>query len=116
MSLSLYVVLIVLCICFFLLVVRMVKKGKLAIRYSMLWFFLALIILIFAIFPNAAFAVSNFFGFETTSNFFLLIAVFFLLWITLNLSVIVSKQSEYIRSLVQTISLLDHDRRSGQDK
>ena len=110
MSLSLYAVLVVLCICFFLFVVRMVKKGKLAIKYSMLWFFLALIILIFALFPDAAYAISSFFGFETTSNFFLLVAVFFLLWISLNLSVIVSKQSDYIRSLVQTISLLDHDR------
>lgn len=84
-----------------------VAKGRLLLRYSLLWLFLAFVALICAIFPQPLFDLAYLLGFNVASNFVLFLAIFFLLAICLSLSVIVSKQQMKLKNLVQHIALLE---------
>ena len=87
-------------------VVRLVLRGKLQLKYSLLWMFLSLMVLVAALFPNLVSMVSGLLGIGVTSNFVFLAGFIFMFGICLSLSVIVSWQARDIRSLVQQVALL----------
>ncbi|HEP5776824.1 TPA: DUF2304 domain-containing protein, partial [Streptococcus pyogenes] len=63
---SLFISFIVLTFVFFL--INLIKKDKLAIKYSLLWFILALLILLFTWLPNILNKMSHFLGIHSPTN------------------------------------------------
>lgn len=104
--LVLQIITIILCIAFFAYVVHLVAQEKLLLKYSLLWMALTVAILLCALFPLPLYQASSLLGFETPSNFIFFIGLFFLLAISLSLSLIVSKQASKIKNLVQEQALL----------
>lgn len=98
---------IVFSIAFMVSVCWQVAKGRLLLRYSLLWIFLGLAALLCAIFPEPIFKLAYFLGFNVASNFVLFVAIFFLLAICLSLSVIVSKQQMKLKDLVQRLAIME---------
>lgn len=100
-------------ICFSVILVAgvfaQIVKGRLLLRYSLLWFVLALVAFLCALFPEPVFFVAYMLGFDMASNFILFVAIFLLLIIALSLSVIVSKQQTKLKNVVQDLALLKHD-------
>ncbi|MGR1083428.1 DUF2304 domain-containing protein [Olegusella massiliensis] len=109
MTTSLRVLLIVCALILFLGSIHLISHNRLQIKYSLFWLLLSLAVLLVAIFPEIAFAFSNFFGFQTPSNFTLSAGIAFLTLISMMLCIIVSWQARVIRSLVQSVALLKHD-------
>jgi hypothetical protein len=109
MSLTLRIVMIVFSLLFLLVVFRLVAKGRLQIKYSLMWMVLTLVLIICSIFPQIIFFFARILGFNTASNFVFVVGMFMMMAIMLSLSMIVSWQSQYIRSLVQTVALLRKD-------
>lgn len=109
MSLLLQATTVILCLLFFLFTVRLVAKGRLQLKYSLMWMVLAIVLLLCALFPQVVFSLALLLGFETPANFIFVVAIFFLLLISLSLSIIVSWQANYIRNLVQTVALMRKD-------
>lgn len=107
--LPLQVFVVAVCLVFLVVVVKQVKTGRLLLRYSLLWFFLALVVMLAALFPNGVYVLSDLLGFGTPSNFILFVAVFFLLAVCLSLSMIVSKQSLKIKGLIQALAILENE-------
>lgn len=107
----LQIVVAVMCLFFLICVIMQIKKGRLLLRYALLWFALAAIVLIVALFPDLAYIASDILGFVTPSNFIFLIALFFLLAFCLSLSIIVSGQARKIKSLVQNLALIENNMR-----
>lgn len=87
---------------------RQIAKGRLKLRYSLLWLFMSLVVVFFSIYPEPLFQLSAFLGFEKPSNFLLLCGIFFLLIICISLSAIVSKQEDKIKNLVQELAILEN--------
>lgn len=108
MSEALRITLLVLCIALSLGVIRLIGQGRLQVRYALLWMVLVALMLVCALFPPLVSAMSGFFGFEYSSNFIFSVGIVSVLVITLSLSMVVSWQARYIRSLVQTVALLEH--------
>lgn len=106
MPLILQSLLVVTSILFLIFICYLVAQGRLQIKYSLLWMLLAVLILMFAAFPQVIYSLSDLLGFETPSNLALFAGLFFLLVVSVSLSVIVSWQAHYIRDLIQDISLL----------
>lgn len=106
MSVVLRVVLIVLTVCFLLEVFGLISKGRLQLKYSLLWLFLALVLLICAVFPGVATALAHALGFQLTSNMVFFIGIVGLVGICLSLTVIVSWQARDIRRLLQEVALM----------
>lgn len=107
MNIILQIVLITICLLFIVLVIRLVAKERLLLKYSLLWIALALVLFLCAIFPEPIFQLAHMLGFETPANFIFLVGLFFLLAIALSLSAIVSKQKLMIKNLTQSQALLE---------
>lgn len=88
------------------IITHFVKKNKIIIRYSILWFISLIILIIFTIFPEVLGWLSKLVGFELSSNFLFVLLIVFLFVICISLTIIVSEQKEQIRRLIQEISIL----------
>lgn len=91
-----------------------VAKGRLLLKYSLLWLGLALIACLCAIFPAPLFSFAHLLGFNVASNFVFFVALFFFMVIALSLSIIVSKQQTRTKTLVQELALLEHNIRNEE--
>lgn len=109
------ILLIVVSIIFVVYIITLISRRRLLLRYSLLWIALSVILVFCAIFPEPIYRLSSFFGFELASNFIFLVAILFLLAISLSLSVIASRQTAYIKSLVQEVALLRLDKTKESD-
>ena len=87
-------------------VIRILQKGRIPVKYSLLWGLGVLILLFLAIFPNALIKIANLVGFQTVSNMVIGVLLVILFFITMSLTLIVSAQKRKITLLVQEISLL----------
>lgn len=101
---------IILAILLFTLVVIILKKKYLLIKYSTVWIFSSLLILIFAFFPKTMELIAHTLGFEILSNMIFLIMISILFFITFSLTIIVSSQRKKIDLLIQEVSLLKKDK------
>lgn len=95
-------------------IIRLVSKKKLLLKYSLLWMLLALIMMICALFPEPIFVLSKALGVELASNFIFIVAIVCLLAICLSLSIVVSKQTAYTKTLIQEIAIIN-DRLTRKD-
>ena len=89
-----------------IVVVELIRQGRLKERYSLLWLLAGGILLIFSSSRGLLDAVSRLFGIFYPPSFLFLLAFLFLLLITLHFSVVISGLSEKNRKLAQEIALL----------
>lgn len=90
----------------FLVIVQLLRKEKIFIKFSFLWFFSAFLLAVIALFPDIISFFRKQLGFETSSNMVIGIFIFTLLFITIALTVIVSSQKTKIQLLIQEVSIL----------
>lgn len=113
-------IVVLVCILFMALVFKQVSRGRLLLRYSLLWLSLAVITIVSSIFPEPLYSLAYLLGFDTPSNFVYFAALFFLLAISLSLSAVVSKQAVRMKGLIQRIALiekeLEQDREAARGK
>lgn len=106
MPLNLRLGVLIIAIILAVVVIRILHKGRIPVKYSLLWWLGVLILLFLAIFPNALIKIANLVGFQTVSNMVIGVLLVILFFITMSLTVIVSAQKRKITLLVQEISLL----------
>lgn len=94
---------------FLLHVLKLVSKGKMLLKYSLLWIVLCGVALLCDVFPGIIYFFSGALGFITPSNFVFLIAIVLLLAICLSLSVAVSRHVIAVKNLTQRIALLEKE-------
>lgn len=82
------------------------KKGRMPIKYALVWLIPTIVILFLAIFPFILEWVATTIGFATLSNLVIGILLTVLLFISMALTIIVAGQSTKITLLIQEISLL----------
>ena len=104
MSLNLFLILLL--IFQLLLIISTLKRKKLSISFGSLWIVMVILMIILVIFPNIIYKISDFFGFETSSNMLFLLGFFFLFYISFILTTTISMQNDRIKQLIQEISLL----------
>ena len=97
---------IIISILLILFVLIVLRKNYMSVRYSSVWLFSCLLMLIFALFPNVFERLSKLMGFEVLSNMIFFIMIGILFFITISLTVIVSSQRRKIDLLIQEVSLL----------
>lgn len=110
MSMKLRIVLLIFSIVWLLGILLLVKQKKISIRNSLIWFAAGLVILLIAVIPIFLESIAKLFGFLTIANLVIGIFITLLLILTLSLTIIVTKQKEQIRNLIQEVSLLKKDK------
>ena len=88
------------------LIVKVVKRKKLTIKYASFWIFLILIMAIVVVFPEVVYRLSTLFGFEVAANMIFLLGFFFLFYIAFIITTSISIQNEKIKSIIQELSIL----------
>lgn len=91
---------------FFIFVINMVRNYKLDLRYSLTWIVSAILFILLAIFPGMIKGIARMLGIKEPVNALFLVVIFFLLLITLTLTIALSKKSNSIKNLVQEVGIL----------
>lgn len=94
---------------FLVYVLRLVSKGKMLLKYSLLWILMCITALLCDLFPQIIYFCSTAIGFVNPANFLFLGAIVLLLAISLSLSVAVSRHVLAIKSLTHRIALLEKE-------
>ena len=87
-------------------ILKFVKEKKISVNYSLIWFVPILILLLTAIFPTFVRLISNIIGFKKVSNMILVILLTILIFVSLSLTVIVTKLKNREKTLIQEVSIL----------
>ena len=93
---------------FLLLIFLFVKHGRLSVRFSLAWFALVGVLLVFAAFPVVAKMLRALLRFEVVANMVFTLLFCFVLLVLLILSATASSQTEEIKRLAQQNALLEH--------
>lgn len=107
MSGSLRILLLVFSLIWILGLLFLLKKGKIPVKYSIVWLSAIFILLLVAVFPGLFIKVTSLLGFQTTSNMIIGIILTLLLLITLVLTMIISNQKRLIKNLIQEVSIIN---------
>ncbi len=89
-----------------LLVVELIRRGRLKERYSLLWLFAGAVLLVLSSSRTLLEFISRLLGIFYAPSMLFLLAFFFLLMITLHFTVVISGLSEKNKRLAQEIALL----------
>jgi hypothetical protein len=106
MTLRAHLAVLVVATAILLFIVRMVRRGHLRAKYSMLWLFVGVGVAALAIFPDILTWVSDLLGIAYPPATFLLFAVAFLLLLALHFSWELSRLEDRTRTLTEEVSLL----------
>jgi hypothetical protein len=87
-------------------IVRLVRRGHLRAKYSMLWLFVGVGVAAFAIFPDILTWASDRLGIAYPPATFLLFAVAFLVMLALHFSWELSRLEDRTRALTEEVALL----------
>lgn len=91
---------------FLIFIIRLIRNATFTLERSLMWLGIGLIMLVFSVFPSIPEKISGLLGFETMSNFLLVMAVLFSLIQLIIFTKHITKQSNDIKTLVQEVSIL----------
>ena len=101
---NLQIVLIIASLATFIYIIRKIKKHQLNIDDSIAWILWSIVLLILSIFPDLSKAISDLFGFESTSNFILTGFIFLLYIMVFFQNIRISSLKESNKKLIQKLS------------
>ncbi len=110
------VILLVGILLYILLIMYLMKKGRMSLKYSLVWFLTGLVLLICAVFPQLIGNITGLLGIYSEANGVFFVGVCFILLIILSLTSIVSGLSERLRNLIQTQGMLEKRVRELEEK
>lgn len=110
---NLQLVLIVASLLTFIYVIGRIRKHQLNIDDSIVWIIWSVVLLILSIFPGLSHAISDFLGFESTSNFILTGFVFLLYIMVFFQNIRISGLKEKNKLLIQKLSM---EKKKEEDK
>ncbi len=116
MSLSLTITLIAVSLFLIILTTHILKKGRIPEKYSLLWYFFALLILLVAVFPNLFGFISTKLGFQAMSNLIIGVLIAILLLLTMALTVMIAGQKKKTTLLIQELSILKQEVKLNERK
>ena len=90
-----------------LIIFVLLKKGKMTVKYSLLWLGLAVVLVIFAICPYVVYVLRDLLDVEMPVNLVFMLMFCFVLVVLISLSIAVSQLAEKCKRLAQENALLE---------
>lgn len=107
MKTTLFITVIVFLVFLAGLIIYLLRKDRLSIKYSILWLLMIILAFLILIIPNLLELISKILGFELVSNMVLCIFIVILLLISIALTVMITKQKKKITLLVQEVGIIN---------
>ena len=92
---------------FLVVILWLLKKGRLTVRYSIIWLMAGCALLVFAVFPYIVLVLRDWLNMEMPVNVIFTLVLAFVLLLLLSLSTIVSGFAEKLKRLAQENALLE---------
>ena len=99
-----------------IIIVELIRRGRLKERYALLWLFAGTILLIFSLSRALLEYVASLVGIYYPPSLLFLLAFLFLLLITLHFSSVISELSEKNKQLAQEVALLRQEMLEGMGR
>ena len=116
MDVSLHAILIFGSAAFLCFILYLMKKGKLEVKYSIIWLAFSLCMILFACFPYTVLVLNDISGVIDPVNFIFFTQIVFILLILLSVSAVISGFSKKIKQLAQANAILEKRVRELEEK
>lgn len=93
---------------YIMFLIYMIKQEHLHLKYTLIWFFIAFIMIILTVFPSILKVLSQIMGIKSDVNTLFLLFFFFILLVLMQITAIISRMSNRQRRLIQAYSLLEY--------
>lgn len=113
---TLRIVLLIAIIIYFVLILFYLKRKALELKYTLLWLFAGMIMLLMTIFPQISVIITMLLGFESNMNVLYTTCIGFIIMLLMMVTSIVSRQSNKIKTLIQEIAILKKEIRELQER
>ena len=113
---SLHAILIIGAVGFLFFILYLMKKGKLEVKYSIIWLAFSLCMIVFACFPYTVLVLNDIAGVIDPVNFIFFTQIIFILLILLSVSAVISGFSKKIKQLAQANAILEKRVRELEEK
>ena len=90
-----------------LIIFVLLKRGKMTVKYSLLWLGLSLALTVFAVCPYVVFVLRDILGVEMPVNLVFMLMFCFVLVVLLSLSIAISQLAEKCKRLTQANAILE---------
>ncbi len=114
MTMTLRIALILVSVVTFFLMMRKIRQSKVQIESAIFWIVLAMVLVIYSIFPAAADFCARVLGIYSTANFLFLVAIFLLIVKVFDMTIQISQLETKIKELVQQMAL--EEKRHEEEK
>lgn len=109
MSLRIQMLLIVLLVALLFIIIGMIKKRQLELKYILVWFACDIILIIFALFPGAMDKLSKMLGIYSPMNMIFFVGFVIAFIIIFALTAILSRVTTRVRRIAQALALLSEE-------
>ncbi len=89
------------------MIIYLIKKEKLEVKYAIIWLVFSVVMIFFAFFPYIVYVLGDISGVVNPVNFIFMSQIIFILLILLSVSAIISGFSKKIKKLAQSIAILE---------
>lgn len=100
----------------FVIIINMVRKKSLDLRYALIWLALIAMILVIVIVPGLLGVITHFLGIYDAMNMVFFMGFVFLIVVTFFLTAALSRNSNRIKALTQQVALLEKQVRNESVK
>lgn len=107
MSLTLQIAMVVAVLLYFGLLIYLLKKRRLNLKYALVWIMSGIIMLLLALFPGILTRAATLMGVHEPTNVLFAVLFFCVIIILVSLTAIVSGLNEKNKRLVQSLALLE---------
>lgn len=116
MSLPLMLALIVFAVILAVAVSILIVRGKVPIKYSLLWYAFAIVVLLAGLFPNFFGMLGQLVGFSILSDFIIALILAILIFLNIALTVMIASQRRRINLVSQEVALLKKESENAKPK
>jgi hypothetical protein len=116
MVVNVYSISVIFSVTFLIVVIELVRKNKLQERYSLLWIFMSVILLILSISPIFINTLAEWLDIKNPPSLLFLFGLIYLIIYNLHITTVVSKQSERITILAQKLALIEQKNKFEKGK
>ena len=116
MSLRLQIILLVLLAAGFAVIINMVRKRQLELKYVLAWLFADIVLVILVLFPSLIMMITRLLGIKSTMNMIFFLGFLLSLVILFTLTVALSKVTASARRMSQTIAILENKLRAYKEE
>lgn len=113
---TLRITLILAVICYFIIILMFLKRKSLALKYTLLWLAAGVVLGIMVVWPETLVWFISLVGITGNMNGLFVMCIAFIVMILMSITSIVSRQTEKIKNLTQTISKMEKRIRELEEK